>query len=139
VERAGDVEAPGARAGLLARDLLRGVECVDRPGEDELSLATTRPRRSASARTSRDSPPRNAIMPPERCSPARAMASARSSTSFTASSNCRAPDATSAAYSPSEWPAAAIASPTSSPSPSAAPERHSSHAAAEHRKSAGCW
>jgi len=33
------------------------------------------------------------------------MADARSSTSATASSNCSAPAATRAAYSPSEWPA----------------------------------
>src|SRR4051794_16786093 len=67
-----------------------------------LSFATTRPSRSASARTSRDSPPSMAIIPPGRSSPAAAIASARSSTSRTASSNSSAPAATSAAYSPSE-------------------------------------
>ena len=86
-----------------------GPDSTSWPGA--LSLATTRPRRSASARTSRDSPPSIAIMPPARCSPASAMASARSSTSLTASSKWSAPAATRAAYSPSEWPAAAIASP----------------------------
>src|SRR3954468_2906399 len=101
-----------------------------------LSLTTTRPRRSASARTSRDSPPSIAIIPPGRSSPAAAIASARSSTSLTASSNSSAPAATSAAYSPSECPAAAIASPASS---SGGSRRHSSHAATETRNSAGCW
>src|SRR5512133_683742 len=99
-----------------------------------LSLATTRPRRAASVRTSRPSPPSIAIMPPAFCSPASAMAGARSSTRRTASSSCSAPAATRAAYSPSEWPAAAIASASSSPS-----SRHASQAATEQRNSAGCW
>src|SRR5512133_3959788 len=99
-----------------------------------LSLATTSPRREASARTLWPSPPSIAIMPPAFCSPASAMAGARSSTRRTASSSCSAPAATRAAYSPSEWPAAAIASASSSPS-----SRHASQAATEQRNSAGCW
>ena len=66
VEGAGDVEAAGPRAGLVAGDLLGGLERVDGPDSTSwpgaLSLATTRPRRSASARTSRDSPPSIAII-----------------------------------------------------------------------------
>src|SRR5215210_249806 len=111
-----------------------GPDSTSWPGA--LSLATTSPWRSASARTSWDSPPSIAIIPPGRCSPASPMAAARSSTSPTASSNWSAPAATSAAYSPSEWPAAAIASPASSPSASV---RQVSQAATEHRNSAGCW
>ena len=138
VEGAGDVEAPGAGAGLVARDLLGLVERVDGPAEHELAGGVVvgdheaQARRPARARRGA-SPPSIAIMPPALRSPASAIAAARSSTSRTASSNCSAPAATSAAYSPSEWPAAALASSSSlgllAPGPTPRPSTGTARAA----------
>ena len=118
VEGAGDVEAPGAGAGLVARHVLGLVERVDGAAEHELAGGVVVGDHEAQARGERahvcGRRRRASRSCRRRCrSPASAMAAARSSTSRTASSNCSAPAATRAAYSPSEWPAAARASASS--------------------------
>src|SRR5215207_10109342 len=127
---------PASSAASIASS---GPESTSWPGA--LSLATVRPRRSARRPTAWPSPPRKAIIPPGFSVPASSMAAPRSATRPTASSKSRAPAATRAAYSPSEWPAAATTSSglTSAAPFSASPRRHASHAATEHRNSAGCW
>ena len=69
VEGAGDVEAPRAGAGLLARDLLGRVERVERPGQHELARGVVvgdgeAEARGQRARRRRASPPSRASMPP---------------------------------------------------------------------------
>ena len=66
-------------------------------------------------------------MPPGCCAAASLIAFARAPTSLTASSNSIAPAAVSAAYSPSEWPAAA----------SGVARSPDAHWQIEHRNSAG--
>ena len=93
-----------------------------------LSFATVRPRLRASSATAWESPPSIATIPPGCAAAASCIAAARSSTRRSASSNVSAPAACSAAYSPSECPAAATSWPLSC----------ASQAHAQTRKIAGC-
>ena len=115
VEGAADVEAAArARRSRLSRAprpaRARGIAPARTTWPGELSFATIRveARRRASAIAS-GSPFRRTVMPLGVSAAASAIALARSSTSASAGSKSTAPAATSAAYSPSEWPAATIA------------------------------